>query len=96
MNKNLEMHNLNNPAFCEAKGLGNVWNAYADNCVREDIMEVGFNHNSGYVCIALENGISICSMLGRQVEYIVTDFEDGEEFFYDDYEEALQSDVFSK
>ena len=51
-------------------------------------MEVGFNENSGYVYIALENGISICSMLGQDVEYLVTDFEDGTEYFLDTYEEA--------
>ena len=58
-------------------------------------MEVGFNSRSGYVYIALENGISICSMLGRDVEYLVTDFETGEEFFFDEYSEAEESDVFS-
>lgn len=96
MEKNLVLYNLNNPAVCEAQGLSKVWEAYASNCSREDIMEVGFNPNSGYVYIALENGISICSMLGRKVEYLVTDFEDGEEYFFDEYEEALQSDVFVK
>ena len=53
-------------------------------------MQVGFNSNSGYVYIALENGISICSMLGRDVEYLVTDFNDGEEHFLDSYEEAIE------
>jgi hypothetical protein len=93
--KDLVMHNLANPAHLEAVGLGKVWKSYADNCSREDIMEVGFNSRSGYVYIALENGISICSMLGRDVEYLVTDFETGEEFFFDEYSEAEESDVFS-
>lgn len=48
----------------------------------------GFNHNSGYVYLALENQISICSCFGQDVEYLVTDFETGEEFFYDSFEEA--------
>ena len=84
----MNYYNLENPAYCEAKGLSKVFGAYADNCSREDIMEVGFNANSGYVYIALENGISICSMLGGDVEYIVTDFEDGTEYFLETYEEA--------
>tara|TARA_R110002050_G_scaffold36471_1_gene91276 strand:- start:131 stop:523 length:393 start_codon:yes stop_codon:yes gene_type:complete len=49
---------------------------------------IGFNANSGYVYIALEDGITICSMLGRDVEYLVTDYNDGEEFFFDTYKEA--------
>jgi hypothetical protein len=77
-----------NIAYCEAQGLAKCFQAYADNCASEDIMDVGFNHNSGYTYIALENGITICSMLGRDVEFLVTDFGDGEEFFYDTYEEA--------
>ena len=78
-------------ASCEAYGLSNCFKAYADNCRGEYIMEIGFNPNSGYTYIALENGISICSMLGREVEFLVTDFEDGEEYFHDTYEEALNS-----
>ena len=80
--------NLENPAYCEAQGLAKVHQAYADNCVPEDIMEIGFNPNSGYVYIALENGISIASMLGQSVEYIVNDFEDGTEYFLATYKEA--------
>ena len=59
-------------------------------------MAVGFNSNSGYVYIALDNGISICSMLGRGVEYLVTNFEDGEETFLESYNEAeeLQSSMY--
>jgi hypothetical protein len=85
----MEIHNLDNPAFCEAMGLSNVFKAYAEECSREDIMEVGFNANSGYVYIALENGITIASCMGQRVEYIVTDFETGEESFFDNYTLAI-------
>lgn len=81
-------------AYTEAKGLAKCFDAYAENANYEQIFESGFNANSGYVYIALENGITICSMLGREVEYLVTDFNDGEEYFYDEYSEALESDVF--
>ncbi len=84
----MKYYNLDNPAYCEAKGLSKVHEAYANECVKEEIMQIGFNENSGYVYIALENGISICSMLGRQVEYLVTDFEDGEEYFLETFKEA--------
>ena len=69
-------------------GLSVVFKAYAEECSREDIMEVGFNPNSGYVYIALENGICVCSMLGQRVVFLVTDFETGEEFFFDNYAKA--------
>ncbi len=79
-------------AYCEAKGLSKVFMAYANECSRSEIMEVGFNPNSGYVYIALEDGISICSNLGREVEFLVTDSNDGEETFYETYEEAQKHD----
>jgi len=78
-------------AFCEAQGLAKCLQAYADNCANDYIMDggIGFNSNSGYTYIALENGISICSMLGRDVEYLVTNFDTGHETFFYDYNEAV-------
>lgn len=75
-------------AYCEAQGLALCFSAYAEHSAGEDILEIGFNSNSGYVYIALENGISICSMLGREVEFLVTDFNDGHEYFFPTYHEA--------
>ena len=86
----MEIHNLESPAYCEAMGLSKVFKAYAENFSREDIFEIGFNPNSGYVYIALEMNIQIVSMLGNEVEYIVTDFDNGEEFFFDNYNEAIE------
>lgn len=57
---------------------------------------IGFNPNSGYVYITLENGISICSMLGNDVEYMVTNHNDGEELFFDNYDEAIKYDVYEE
>jgi len=62
--------------------------AFNQFCKGEEIMECGFNKQSGYVYIALENGISIASCFGQDVEYIVHDFETGEEEFFDEYEQA--------
>ena len=92
-NQTLTIYGLSeNIAYCEAKGLSNVFGAYAEHCNGEFIMDggIGFNSNSGYVYITLENGISICSMLGREVEYLVTDLEDGEERFFSTYHEAAE------
>ena len=82
----------NTIAPCEAMGLSKCFEAYAS--IGEEIMEdgIGLNPNSGYVYIALDNGISICSMLGTEVEYLVTDFYNGEERFFDNYQEALNFD----
>ena len=62
-------------------------------CKNEEIMECGFNKQSGYVYIALENGICIASCFGQEVEYLVTDFETGEEHFLETYEEALNLEL---
>lgn len=89
MKKTIEMHGLNSyVSACEAQGLANCWQAYTDNCAGADIMSIGFNPNSGYVYIALEDGIQIGSCMGQSVEYIVTDFNDGTEYFLGSYGEA--------
>lgn len=94
-NNTIIIHGLSNDgiAYCEAKGLAKCFRAYAIHCPSEYIMDggIGFNSNSGYVYIALENGIQICSMLGRDIEYLVTNFETGEEIFHNTYDAAMQS-----
>lgn len=66
-----------------------VQQAYREYAFKEDINEVGFNQNSGYVYIALENGVCISSCFGQDVEYIIFDNESGEEQFFDNYEQAF-------
>ena len=44
---------------------------------------------AGYTYIALESGITICSMLGNDVEYLVTNFEDHSETFFNEYKDAI-------
>lgn len=57
----------------------------------KDIMceGTGFNKMSGYVYIHLENGISICSNFGQEVEYLITDYDTGDEYFHETFEEAI-------
>jgi hypothetical protein len=89
--KHLTVNNLfDSIAFCEAQGLAKVFQAYADHCAGEEIFSegVGFNSHSGYVYIALENGITIASCMGQDVDYIMTNFDTGHEQFFDSYEEA--------
>lgn len=66
-------------AYLDAKSKAIVWNAYAENFAGEEITEEGFNLNSGYVYIALENGITIASAFAQDVVYFVNDFETEEE-----------------
>jgi hypothetical protein len=89
----LQINNLQDTiSFCEAQGLAKCFQAYADQCAGETILDIGFNPNSGYTYIALEHSsVTIASMLGRDVEYIVYDFETGEETFFNSYEEAVSS-----
>ncbi len=49
----------------------------------------GFNTNTGYVYIALESGVTIASCFGQAPDFIVTDYDDGTEYFEDSYEDAL-------
>ena len=66
-----------------------VWRAYANYFAGEEIMEEGFNPNSGYVYIALENGITIASCFAQEVDFIVWDNDTDEEIILESYEELV-------
>lgn len=78
----------NSFAYLDAKSKAVVWAAYAEYFSCEEIMEEGFNINTGYVYIALENGITIASAFGKEVEYIVYDEETGQEDFLSSVKQA--------
>lgn len=75
------MKNQTSFAYLEAKGKSKVWMAYAEHFASEEILEEGFNPNSGYVYIALENGVTIASLLGGDVDFIIYDETEGQEMF---------------
>lgn len=77
-------------AYLDAKSKSIVWNAYAEYFAGEKIMEEGFNINSGYVYIGLENGVTISSAFGKKVEYIVFDDENEEELFLSSVKQAYK------
>lgn len=68
-----------------------VQKAHLKNAYNEEIMECGFNKQTGYVYIALENGIQIASCFGQGVEYIKYNYKTDEELFFDEYTEALNN-----
>jgi hypothetical protein len=76
--------------YSDAKSKSIVWAAYAENFAGEEILEEGFNINSGYVYIALENGVTIASCFGQSVDFIVYDFEEGEENIFGSYDELQE------
>jgi hypothetical protein len=87
----IEFHNFKNPLDKNVSGdLAVIFNAYKANNLNEYILEVGRNERSGYSYIALENGICICSNGHESAVYLATNFENGEEFFFDTYQEAEQ------
>ena len=92
MNKTIEANFLNSLGSADYESWLLVQTAYRDHAWGEGIFETGFNTSSGYVYIALENGVQICSCFGQEVDYIVYDFESGEEHFFDTYDEALNYD----
>jgi hypothetical protein len=86
----LEMYGFDSwVSYYEALGLASVWTAYAKFSPNEDIMQIGFNNNSGFIYIALENGVTIASQFGKKAQYIVTDYNSGEEHFLETYKAAL-------
>ncbi len=90
MNREITMYGFNyaSIAYCEAKGLAKCFDAYAEHVGSESIQEIGFNANSGYVYISLDNGIQICSAFANDVEYLVSDYMNGEEYFCSSYDDA--------
>jgi hypothetical protein len=74
-------------AYLDAKSKSIVWAAYAEHFAGEEIQEEGFNINSGYIYIALENGVTIASAFGQAVEFIVYDDENEEEKFFSTFDE---------
>ena len=59
MEENIIHFDLNKMGSLDIGSMHKVINAYRD--INLDIFESGFNTHSGYVYIALYNGISICS-----------------------------------
>lgn len=82
---------INSLGSADLQSFINVLDAYnSDYEIRNLEIECsGFNTFSGYVYLALENGITIASCFGNSVEYLVTNNRNGEEYFFDTYEEAL-------
>lgn len=85
----LTIYNVKELSRTQASALALCFEAYAEYAYQEEIMEIGYNEKSEYSYIALETcNISIASRKGAPVVYVTIDFENGNEFFYDTFEEA--------
>lgn len=73
----------------DALSLSKCFQAYSEYCPFEPMFGIGFNSKSDYMYIALENGVTIGSHYGKDVEYIVCDPDTGEEEFLDSYDSAI-------
>jgi hypothetical protein len=81
------MKNQTSFAYLEAVGKSKVWMAYAEHFANEEILEEDFNHNSGYIYLYLDNGVTIGSMLGGDVEFLVYDEDRDCEKIFESIEE---------
>jgi len=70
-----------------------VIKAYKKYANGEDVEFSGFNNQTGYVYIALSNGVQIISNFGQEVEFLINDYETEEEVFFDTYTEALEYNI---
>jgi hypothetical protein len=78
--------------YSDAMSKSNIWERYANYFAGEEIIEEGFNLNSGYLYLALENGVTIASCFGQPAEFFVYDEETEEEIsflFYQDLQNYL-------
>jgi len=67
-----------------------VLEAYNDQYLTRqlEIECTGFNFYTGNLYLALSNGITIASCFGRDVVYIIDNFKNSEEQFFNTYEQA--------
>lgn len=82
---------LNNLRSLDFKSYVIVLNDYLENTNYENSIEdIGFNNNSGYVYLALQNGITIASNFGQNPVYFTIDSQ-GNEVESETYFEALEA-----
>ena len=86
--ENIIKFDLNKMGYLDIESMYLVIDEFRNLPNSELIQETGFNTTSGYVYIALENGIQIASCFGNDVIYVVSNSETGDEFFLDTYAEA--------
>lgn len=81
---------LNSLCFGDLQRFNNVLTSYIALEDYPSIMEnwVGYNSNSWYAYIALENWVTIWEAF-NWIEYIVSNYENWDEFLFDEYKEAL-------
>ena len=70
--ENIIQFDLNKMGYGDIESMHIVLDAYRDLDDRYEIFETGFNTSSGYVYIALENGIQIVSCFPVTIRSLIT------------------------
>ena len=73
----------------QSNAFSKCFKAYASHFHDEDIFEIGLNKESGFAYISLENNITIYSILGKRVKYLVPDFDNGGEYVIRNHTSAI-------
>lgn len=91
--------NIKHLGNSDRESLENVLKAVRENhlSIQEEEFAVGFNTQSGYVYALVDTpegfpegfDLSVVSCFGQEVDFLVTDQDDGNEFFYDTLDEAV-------
>ena len=82
----LERHKIaGHPLYSEVY-VGSLYHKLPGSC-DYNIVETGHNHDTGYVWIALESGVTIASN-GKAVQWVATNWMKNKEYFFDSYDEA--------
>jgi hypothetical protein len=84
---------INKMGSSDIESIDIVIKAYKKYANGENIEFSGFNTQSGYVYIALSNGVQIISNFGQEVEFLINDYQTEEEVFLDTYTEALEYNI---
>ena len=75
----------------EANALTTLFSVYAESSFVDEPMILGYNNWSGYYYIAFENiSLQIVLTYRGDVMFMTTDFETGEEEYFDTEEEAME------
>jgi hypothetical protein len=80
---------VNNLGSSDLRSLELCLEAYRENAFKVEIEDMGFNQNSGYIWLMLDNGVTIASCFATDVVYLATDWDSGEEQVFETYWECL-------
>tara|TARA_R110001599_G_scaffold129074_2_gene303174 strand:- start:17204 stop:17485 length:282 start_codon:yes stop_codon:yes gene_type:complete len=82
--------NITDLSVTELRSLAKCLTTYSKDCFLATIELSGYNEQSGYIYLSLDNGVCIASFAGQEVQFVVHNFEIGEEKFFNIYQNAVR------